>query len=176
MTVLTASTKSCCRCGVTKPLTDFSKNKRTPDGHKYQCKTCISSDYFANQDAEKEKRKQHYAKNKKNFLDRSYDWRKQNPLKRQFSEKKRALKKKYNLSWDDYVNMFEQHDGKCAICGVLLAMYAHENAPSACVDHCHKTGKIRGLLCYSCNLLLGHARDDVSLLDAAKEYLNASTN
>jgi len=175
MTTLTADVKICPRCKECKPLELFSKSKRTPDGYKYICKACISIDYFANHEKEKAKRKEHYNSNKAVYLEKAYNWREQNPEKRQLSEKKRSLKKKYNLDWSDYLVMFEVQDGKCAICNIPLSVHVNEYFPSACVDHCHKTGKIRGLLCYSCNLVLGYARDDVSILDSAKAYLNVSS-
>jgi len=176
MTTLSADVKPCTRCKEVKSLGLFSKNKRTPDGYKYVCKTCISSDYFKNQDKEKAKRKAHYNGKKSEYIERSYNWREQNPEKRQLSEKKRSLKKKYGLEWATYINMMEAQDGRCAICNTPLSVHANEHFPSACVDHCHKTGKIRGLLCYSCNLVLGYARDDVAILESAKAYLNGTFN
>jgi len=52
--------------------------------------------------------------------------------------------------------------GLCAICGKSCKLN---------VDHCHETNKIRGLLCFNCNLLLGHAKDNISILSNAIEYL-----
>jgi hypothetical protein len=72
--------------------------------------------------------------------------------------------------------LFEKQNGTCAICDIPLALFPHEHFPSACVDHDHSTGKIRGLLCYSCNLVLGYARDNIAILDSAKKYLNGNSN
>jgi hypothetical protein len=55
---------------------------------------------------------------------------------------------------------------KCVICKEKL-QFGHLSA----IDHCHKTGKVRGILCRSCNLLLGHAKDSIETLKSAQEYL-----
>lgn len=163
--------KVCSRCKIEKSLSEFSKNKRTPDGLKYSCKACISSDYFKNHKIEKEKRKTHYNHNKQEYLSRSYRWREENPNKRQISERKRALMKKYNLTWEAYEELFYAQEGECAICNLPLALFPYGELPSACVDHCHSTGQVRGLLCYNCNLILGHAKDNKDILIKAIEYL-----
>ena len=75
------------------------------------------------------------------------------------------LMKKYNISLDDYNRMMEEQKGECAIC--------HQKDPhqSLAVDHCHTTGKVRGLLCCMCNRGLGNFYDDISRLSKAIEYL-----
>lgn len=75
------------------------------------------------------------------------------------------LHKKYNMSLSEYDTLFEQQDGVCAICG------DSPNTKRLFVDHCHKTGKIRGLLCGRCNSMLGFAKDSISNLASAIKYL-----
>lgn len=76
------------------------------------------------------------------------------------------LKKKYGLERDDYYKLLEKQDGKCAIC------FGQPKGKSRLsVDHCHKTGKIRGLLCSNCNSALGLFKDDINLVENAKIYL-----
>ena len=72
------------------------------------------------------------------------------------------LKTKYGLSQADYDIMMEHQNNGCAICGSTEKLH---------IDHDHVTGKIRGLLCYSCNVSLGHFRDDTMVLKRAIEYL-----
>lgn len=86
------------------------------------------------------------------------------------SEKKKAatLKKKYGLSVLDISGMERSQEGRCAICGT--------DSPGGRwgkfhVDHDHLTGKVRGLLCWGCNALLGLARDCRETLVKAAEYL-----
>lgn len=84
-------------------------------------------------------------------------------------EKQAARSISYGLTVDEFLELHEKQDGKCAICG---------NAPSTQrglhVDHCHTTGVVRGLLCHGCNVGIGALKDDVGLLRAAIDYLKGS--
>ena len=73
----------------------------------------------------------------------------------------------YGISLEDYNQLFEGQEGKCAICKkhqTELRIRLH-------VDHCHETGEIRGLLCSKCNLALGLFNDNPILLKRASEYI-----
>ena len=83
--------------------------------------------------------------------------------------KRKNIKQKYNITLEDYDKIFEKQSGKCKICGTKKIGY--KNRGRFCVDHDHETGKIRGLLCVNCNLLLGHAKDDIKILALAIQYL-----
>lgn len=73
----------------------------------------------------------------------------------------------YGISIHDYEAMLHAQGGVCAICGA-----APKKKPLV-VDHDHKTGKVRGLLCNGCNSGIGHFRDDITALDAAATYLRS---
>ena len=75
----------------------------------------------------------------------------------------RHLVIKYNLTIEDYNNILEQQNNACAIC--------KDGDKKLVVDHCHSTGKVRGLLCHNCNVALGMFKDNQEILDRAKEYL-----
>ena len=81
-------------------------------------------------------------------------------------EKGYYLKRDYNLSIEDYRTMLESQDYVCAICG--LSCRTQQNLV---VDHDHKTGQVRGLLCRGCNSMLGYIMDDVTTLKNAIAYL-----
>lgn len=76
----------------------------------------------------------------------------------------RDLKRFYGITLEDYNRMFDEQSGLCAICRVALDTTAN-------VDHDHKTDNVRGLLCRSCNLALGHFQDSKESLKAAIRYL-----
>lgn len=82
-------------------------------------------------------------------------------------EKASKLKTRYGLSWTQYNDLFARHLSCCAICG----KHVSELKKGLVVDHCHKSGKIRGLLCYPCNSALGGLKDDISLMKSAIKYL-----
>jgi len=82
------------------------------------------------------------------------------------------LKRKYNIGLNEYLEMFNEQDGKCLICGANESTVRGESTTlSLSVDHNHDTGKIRGLLCQKCNSLIGMAKDDVGILARAIRYL-----
>ena len=64
---------------------------------------------------------------------------------------------------DDDLRELKKHIKECIICGATSTLV---------VDHCHKTGVVRGILCSNCNLGLGHFKDDPLLLEFASQYLN----
>lgn len=72
----------------------------------------------------------------------------------------------YGLSEGDYEALYAAQDGRCAIC-----RRATGRVKRLAVDHDHKTGKVRGLLCGTCNKMLGHARDEPEFFTRGREYL-----
>ena len=85
-------------------------------------------------------------------------------IKNATPEQKRRwnLRSKYGLAPEDVDRMMAAQNGKCAICERVLTR-PH-------IDHCHKTGAVRGLLCLPCNIKL-HAIEDETYLEAAQAYL-----
>ena len=73
---------------------------------------------------------------------------------------------RYEITIEDYENMFTLQNGCCAICGIPIKK---ENCR---IDHSHETGKVRGLLCISCNTGIGLMQDSPLVLMKAFEYLN----
>jgi hypothetical protein len=78
------------------------------------------------------------------------------------------LKRRYNITLEEYNKLFNKQNGKCAICG----KHQSELKKILSVDHNHETGKIRGLLCYNCNNGLGCFKDNKNILKSAENYLN----
>lgn len=89
--------------------------------------------------------------------------------------KRRAshLLRKYGITVDEYDRMLAEQDGGCAICGQSPETQRARFTTYLVVDHCHDTGRVRGLLCEPCNLLLGRWNDDPALLRRAADYLEA---
>lgn len=97
---------------------------------------------------------------------------------KKISYRNKHLKKKYGITQFQYKQMFDNQSGRCAICeremnfmnGTPTKGVARKGE-DCCIDHCHQTGKIRGLLCFHCNTALGHLFDNLSLLDKIHNYL-----
>ena len=83
------------------------------------------------------------------------------------------LKKAYGLSLEDFETLLKKSKGLCTICKRVLVRYGPEKNSRPCVDHNHKTGKVRGVICYSCNVGLGHFLDSPEVLNRAARYLRA---
>lgn len=74
---------------------------------------------------------------------------------------------RYGITFEQWGQMREKENFSCMICGVSEEKTGRKLA----VDHCHKTGRVRGVLCSLCNTTLGHAKDSVTTLEAAIKYL-----
>ncbi len=99
----------------------------------------------------KEKRRKYDEKNKSRFKNTKY---------------KNHLKRKYGITLKEYNKLLLKQGGVCAICR------NKGNGKALSVDHNHQTGKIRGLICSSCNLTLGYAKENVDRLENCIKYLN----
>lgn len=150
------NTKLCRKCGQIKPKSEFSpRPDRGPKAVRSYCKECTTNDLNAiprrkHKDLpteKKERRKQTYQKHR--------------------------LKKFYGIAPEDYEGMLETQDGKCAICGAREPGGKHNG--NFMIDHCHKTGGVRGLLCNRCNLAIGVLKDDLVLIDQVRKYIEAHT-
>lgn len=126
------------------------------------CKDCGNSfeplvhrSYLSNycQDCRLVKRKSYYENKKDYYLEQN---------------RKYHLGKKYGINQKDYDNMIIAQNERCSICYKVM-----ENPH---IDHCHRTGKIRGLLCFHCNSALGQFEDDIERIERAANYLRESAN
>jgi len=77
------------------------------------------------------------------------------------------IRRTYGITYEEYEQMVEDQGGGCAICGKTES----EEGRRLPIDHCHTTGKVRGVLCAKCNQALGMFRDDPELLRNAAQYL-----
>ena len=107
------------------------------------------------------------------------DWRAKNPGQRQRYANTRSaeaqhdssLRARYGFGRDIYLLLLDWQDGRCAICGADECRTGRRLA----VDHCHKTGRIRGVLCGDCNVALGRLQDDPVRALAAANYLTRTS-
>lgn len=147
------TTKRCPRCKAVKEVTEFYKNKSQPGGLSSCCKECFKT-------AQK-KYRQSPAKQK---MDKeSAKIRRRTPKVRN-----QMLIRKYGISLDQWQGLFNTQDGCCAIC----SKHQSELKQTLNVDHSHKTGIIRGLLCSKCNAAIGLLQDSSRIAKKAMEYLN----
>lgn len=153
--------KTCTKCGAEKEPAAFSRDKYATDGLRYQCRIC--STHSTTKWAEK---------NRQRLSDYGKRRRKENPDKVRAEVTKSHYKTKYGLSLGDLNNMRDQQNGQCAICKTPFPILGKPNRSQVPqVDHCHATGKVRGLLCSPCNIALGLLKDDFFTVIRAASYL-----
>ena len=83
------------------------------------------------------------------------------------NRKAEKLQLRYGLTYEQWEKIREQENFSCMICGIS----EEENGRRLDVDHCHNSGKMRGILCNHCNGMLGHSRDNIETLKSAISYL-----
>ena len=81
--------------------------------------------------------------------------------------------RRLHTSPEHYYEMLKKQDNKCAICNNEETRKSRTDGKicALAIDHCHKSGKIRGLLCHSCNISIGGFKDNIGLLKSAIQYL-----
>jgi len=150
-------TKLCKMCGQEKPKTDFLLEVARFDGVSPYCRACM-----------KEKHDKWNAEHPKQRQGHITKWNTLNPERKEYHRRTGVLGR-YGLTNADYEQMLLAQGGKCAICGSENVNYKGRHF--LCVDHDHKTGKSRSLLCTTCNAGIGSFKDDPNLLQQALDYL-----
>ena len=148
LTTVINNQRQCTTCLEWKDLERFPLNKATSTGRNPSCKDCVNA-YKRNKYLTDEGHRQQIAK-------ATREWN---------------LNSKYNITIEDYNILVKQQNNKCAICeDTFSATRGHRPH----VDHCHVTGKVRGLLCPHCNMALGNFFDNEDILMNAITYLKNS--
>lgn len=148
--------KTCTHCKKEKGIEMFFKDKQKKSGYSPVCKEC------------KTQNNKKWAKNNPEKVTLVKDkWLSNNKEYRQIISLRSHLKRKYGLTIEQYEFLVEKQNGVCAICK------KEDTIGRLSVDHCHKTGKIRGLLCRNCNSMLGLAKESSILLRAGIDYLKS---
>lgn len=134
--------KECTKCGVNQPLGNYFKNQKGRDGLRSQCKSCFNTSH---RDSYKRMVE----------ADPNYN-------------RNRELIRKYGITLEDRERMLKEQKGRCKICQRPEKDVRHS---LLCVDHCHSTGVVRGLLCSGCNTGIGSLEDNPKALKAALSYI-----
>lgn len=163
--------RTCTRCGIWKPAAEFFEDKRRKyvggtNGMFSRCKSCTSS-----------RNKERRAANPERF--REWERRSSAATFEVNGPKKRIRNlphrlRIHGLTETEFWAMMAAQDNRCAICQrqVMPAREGKGNRDCACIDHDHETGKVRGILCNSCNTALGLLKDKTDVLLRAVEYLS----
>lgn len=156
--------KTCQHCKALKPLTAFNREVVRHDGLRRRCKTCDAA---------------HVTEWRRNNLDKAAklqkEWRQKNPNR----SADYSLRKNYGIELGTYDKMLAEQEGRCAICGTTApgGQPRKDGTPARFhVDHCHDSGKVRGLLCHNCNVGIGNMRHSKEILEKAIAYVKNQPN
>jgi hypothetical protein len=105
------------------------------------------------------------------MLEQAKEYRRQEKVKQRLADWSR--KRKYGISPEQYASMLAATKGRCPICRTMFADSPRDLKPV--VDHCHKTGVVRGVICLACNRALSALLDKPKLLRAAARYLERAS-
>lgn len=162
-TLDTAGTKTCTRCHVEKSVLSFYLNRGTKDGRATYCDECQRASTRAWKAANAKRVREQYEEAK----------RKPGYEEKKRRDNQRWWLRQYGISVERYEALLAEQGGTCAICQ-LPERYVDARTGRTrrlAVDHDHKTGKVRGLLCGSCNQAVGHFEDDHDRCVRAGQYL-----
>lgn len=157
--------KKCPNCKKKKDESEFSRDKHKKDGRCSWCKRCIRDN--KNKKRQKLYSESYYLLNKQHILHMQKERKISNPDNKKKIAMRGRLKYYYGITIDEYNSLFVKQQGCCAICG----KHQSEFERALYVDHDHKTGKVRGLLCHKCNVGIGMFGDNKTLLIEAAKYL-----
>jgi hypothetical protein len=144
-----SDTKTCTQCGVEKSTDLFSKTRDGKYGPVFRadCKACQAS--------------------------RALEWFRNNRERSIATARRTHLRKAYGITVEEYDGLLEKQDHRCGICGEPESTARAGKTMSLAVDHCHGSGRVRGLLCNNCNRAVGLLKDDAELLRKAIVYLES---
>ena len=149
---MTDETRKCTGCEEEKPVSGFSVRGRR-DGqllYRSRCKECQAT--------------------------QARGWYHGNKEQARATTRSRNLRKDFGLTENEYAALLEKQNGVCAICDQPERAHRNGVPNRLSVDHCHRTGAIRGLLCHACNRALGLFDDNIERMESAFRYLTAEGN
>lgn len=135
--------KRCSKCKEEKELSEFHKDKQKSDGLYSSCRSCMAEIYTSKEFREKRKHPR-YA-----------------------NIKRKHKVKSFGLTVEEYESLIQKQGNKCAICN----KHQSQLKKLLSIDHNHKTGKVRGLLCGNCNRGIGFLEDSPAIMRKAVDYV-----
>lgn len=191
-------TKICNVCFKNKELEDFYKDhSKVRNECKNCCKDYIRLYRIKNLEKLRSREKEQYIKHRETKIEHKKRARLENPensrlinkkcrdkYKEKYNEKRRedykkdpekfkdrSLKSHFGIGITEYKQLLEIQNNTCAICNNPETVKRKGKLKNLAVDHCHKTGKIRGLLCARCNKAIGLLKDDINIINNCVNYL-----
>lgn len=161
----------CAKCKQTKPSSDFTNGEQRREGYR-RCRACVSATNQAYQKTRPAQKRRADMTSEELERYRGYD-RARSPRQNADS----WFRYRYGLTVDQIDTMIEEQYGLCAICNRPETKVDPRTGKvrRLCVDHDHRTGLPRRMLCQRCNWVLAHVDDDIEMLEKFVSYLKAFT-
>ncbi len=169
-------TKTCTKCKQEKDVNEFYHADRCKDGVRGACKECRkvqTANYRkTHPDKIKEGKKKWYAKNGLQYCTEKRQAYKNDPTK----ANAQSRKSKYGITEEEFQKLLTLQGGVCACCGRPEISIQYNKLRSLSVDHDHRTGRVRGLLCSKCNTALGLLDENIDKCYMLINYILKVTN
>jgi hypothetical protein len=147
----------CNTCKESTSLSDYSTDRSQKNGKARRCRACTAVATQAFRDRNRDRVRQEANA-------RALEWRKTDAYHDQ------RIRRMYGITLEQYRAEVRSTGGKCPICR-MVDLPATRPAKHAHIDHCHRTGKFRGVICAKCNWSLGNNNDSAARLVSAARYL-----
>lgn len=141
--------KRCSKCQTEKPIDEFHRDKNRADGLACWCKDCVKR--YSSSLRGKQTHMRAKKKNQKKH------------------GKKYRLRHNYSITPGEHESMYARQNGCCGICGQQVK---YEDVQT---DHDHATGKVRGLLCHRCNLMVGYVENTPELVSPILRWIGGNS-
>jgi hypothetical protein len=146
-------TRICNQCKTEKPVEDFTYTQKSSTGKLYNLTRtkCLKCRY----ERQKERLRERFGSDGiRHYVDR------------------RRIFRRYGVTFEEVEKTLQSQNNKCKICELPIQFFTKTYNNRACVDHCHTTNKIRGILCHYCNTGIGYLKDSPTVLQRAIDYLS----
>lgn len=166
----------------------LSRDSQAKLGWRLRCKQCCHENrvnyYYQNQEESIKKAGDWKKANRDRVNEQVKQDRKINPEKYKCWQQKhmekegelhpmKAAARRRKITLEHYQDLIAQQNNKCAICNREETRMHNGKVTRLCIDHCHDSGKVRGLLCHACNTAIGKFEDRIDLLNNAILYLKS---
>ncbi len=186
----TATHRRCTKCRQWKEYSEYHKNKSREPQIARICKMCAAEKTLAKYKKIEKKYGKMIPTSRGTLTEthkrcsKCLDWKTHDQFRKDKSKLRNLaihcvqcqffsdMQRKYGMGLEEYTDLLAKQGGGCAICG---ATRGSEKTDRLFVDHDHKTGKVRGLLCGNCNSMLGYSKDKVSNLRRGILYLEGAS-
>lgn len=164
--------KTCSKCGEQKEIGRYRNVLSHGKPYTFaQCRDCERAWRVAHPEVWRRSTRKYRAEHPERCRANLRAYRERNRASIRANARANDLRYKYNLTLEQYAEMHKVQGGACAICGYPESRLRLGKLLPLVVDHDHKTGRIRGLLCCDCNTSIGKMKDNPEILRAAASYI-----